>query len=91
MPLQKNIVKAVELLSDDFSLSPNERGDILRQLCISEDYSRYGLIQAISAASKISNSYERATEIEHIGGDLLTLSAPNNFLAIPQNRSKLSA
>ena len=40
MPLQKNIVKAVELLSDDFSLSPNERGDILRQLCICEDYSR---------------------------------------------------
>jgi len=91
MPLQKNIVKAVELLSDDFSLSPNEKGDILRQLCISEDYSRYGLIQAISAASKISNSYERATNLEHIGGDLLTLSAPNNFLAIPQNRSKLSA
>ena len=91
IPLQKNIVKAVESLTNDFSLSPNERGDILRQLCICEDYSRYGLIQAISAASKISNSYERATELEHIGGDLLTLSAPNNILAIAQNRSKLSA
>ena len=91
IPLQKNIVKAVESLANDFSLSPNERGDILRQLCISEDYSRYGLIQAISAASKISNSYERATELEHIGGDLLYLSSTNNILAIPQNRSKLSA
>lgn len=91
IPLQKNTIKTVESLANDFSLSPNERGDILRQLLISEDHSRYGLIQAISAASKISNSYERATELEHIGGALLYLSSTNNILAIPQNRSILSA
>jgi len=63
IPLQKDMVKAVESLANDFALSPNERGDILRQLLISEDHSRYGLIQVISSASKISNSYERATEL----------------------------
>ena len=43
IPLQKDIVKGVESLAVDFTLSPNERGDILRQLLISEDHSRYGL------------------------------------------------
>ena len=89
--LQKDIVKTVESLANDFALSPNERGDILRQLLISEDHSRYGLINAISAASKISNSYERATELEHIGGDLLTLSVPSQIISVIPNRSKKSA
>ena len=91
IPLQKNVVKSVESLSDDFAFSPNERGDILRQLCISEDHSRYGLIQAIAAASKISHSYDRATEFEHIGGDLLTLSVPRQILSVIPNRSKRTA
>ena len=89
--LQKDIVKTVESLANDFSLSPNERGDILRQLLISEDHSRYGLIQSISAASKISNSYERATELEHISGELLTLSVPTQIISVIPNRSKKSA
>lgn len=89
--LQKDIVKAVESLANDFALSPNERGDILRQLLISEDHSRYGLINAISAASKISNSYERATELEHISGELLTLSVPTQIISVIPNRSKKSA
>ena len=91
IPLQKNTIKAVESLSNDCSLSPNERGDIIRQLLISEDHSRYGLIQAIAAASKISHSYERATELEHIGGDLLTLSVPNQIISVIPNRSRKTA
>ena len=89
--LQKDIVKAVESLANNFALSPNERGDILRQLLISEDHSRYGLINAISAASKISNSYERATELEHISGELLTLSVPTQIISVIPNRSKKTA
>ena len=91
IPLQKDIVKAVESLANDFALSTNERGDILRQLLISEDHSRYGLIQAISAASKISNSYERATDLEHISGELLTLSVPTQIISVIPNRSKKTA
>ena len=86
--LQKNIIKAVESLANDFALSPNERGDILRQLLINEDHSRYGLINAISAASKIAQSYERATELEHISGHLLSLSVPSQIISVMPNRSK---
>ena len=37
------------------------------------DNSRYGLINAVTAASKLADSYERATELERIGGELLAL------------------
>ena len=80
IPLTHEPVKAVEILADKFQLSENERGDILRQLFIGGDNSRYGLINAVTAASKIAKSYDRATELERIGGEILALPAPRNFL-----------
>ena len=80
IPLSHEPVKAVEILADNFQLTENERGDILRQLFIAGDNSRYGLINAVTAASKISKSYDRATELERIGGEILALPAPRNFL-----------
>ena len=80
IPLSHEPVKAVEILADTFQLSENERGDILRQLFIAGDNSRYGLINAVTSASKIAKSYDRATELERIGGEILTLPAPRNFL-----------
>ena len=80
IPLTHEPVKAVEILADNFQLTENERGDILRQLFIAGDNSRYGLINAVTAASKIAKSYDRATELERIGGEILALPAPRNFL-----------
>lgn len=76
-------VKSVELLADRFQLTENERGDILRQLFIGADNSRYGLINAVTAASKISKSYERATELERIGGEILAAPIHHNLLPPP--------
>lgn len=71
IPLENDPVKEVELLADKYQLNPNERGDVLRQLFISGDSSRYGLLNAVTAASKLSASYERATDLERIGGEIL--------------------
>ena len=76
-------VKAVEILADKFQLNENERGDILRQLFIAGDNSRYGLINAVTAASKIAKTYDRATELERIGGEILELPIPRNLLLPP--------
>ena len=73
IPLEHNPVKSVELLADKFLLSENERGDILRQLFMGGDNSRYGLINAVTSAGKIAKSYERATDLERIGGEILAL------------------
>ena len=83
IPLNHDPVKAVELLADKFQLTENERGDILRQLFIGADNSRYGLINAVTAASKIAKSYERATDLERIGGEILALHVPQNLLPPP--------
>lgn len=83
IPLKHEPVKAVELLADKFQLTENERGDILRQLFMGGDNSRYGLVNAVTAASKIAKSYERATDLERIGGEILALPVPRNMLPPP--------
>lgn len=83
IPLKHDPVKSVELLADKFQLTENERGDILRQLFMGADNSRYGLVNAVTAASKIAKSYERATDLERIGGEILSLPVPQNILPPP--------
>lgn len=83
IPLKHEPVKAVELLADKFQLTENERGDILRQLFMGADNSRYGLVNAVTAASKIAKTYERATDLERIGGEILSLPVPQNILPPP--------
>lgn len=80
IPLKHDPVKSVELLADKFQLTENERGDILRQLFMGGDNSRYGLVNAVTAASKIAKSYERATDLERIGGEILSLPVSRNLL-----------
>ena len=66
-------MQEVELLADRFNLTENEQGDIFRQMFISGDNSRYGLLNAVTAASQNAADYERATELERIGGEILAL------------------
>ena len=53
---------------------------------MSGDSSRYGLMNAVTAASKICADYERATELERIGGEILAMPIPPNLL--PEGRSR---
>jgi len=76
IPLEHQPMQEVELLADRFSLTENERGDIFRQLFISGDCTRYGLLNAVTAASQNAVDYERATELERIGGEILSLPSP---------------
>ena len=83
IPLKHDPVKSIELLADKFQLTENERGDILRQLFMGADNSRYGLVNAVTAASKIAKTYERATDLERIGGEILSLPVSHNLLTPP--------
>ena len=80
IPLEHEPVKEVELLADKFMLTQNERGDVLRKLFMSGDSSRYGLFNAVTAASQIADSYERATDLERIGGEILAMPVPSRPL-----------
>lgn len=84
IPIEHDPMKEVELLGDKFQLTKNERGDVLRQLFMGKDCSRYGLFNAVTAASQLSSSYERATDLERIGGEILSLPVPKNQLIMPE-------
>ena len=84
IPLEYDPVQSVEFLADKFILNQNERGDVLRQLFMGRDNSQYGLINAVTAASQITESYERATELERIGGELLAMTVPRKLLPMQE-------
>lgn len=84
IPLEHQPMQEVQLLADSFNLTENEQGDIFRQLFLSGDNTRYGLLNAVTAASQNVADYERATELERIGGEILALPGKGTVpLALP--------
>lgn len=70
--------KAIEVLAQDFALTEVERGSILRHLITGGDISQYGVMNAVTRTAEDSLSYDRATEIEALGGRVLDL-APSQW------------
>lgn len=80
VPLEHNPVEEVELLADRFQLTKPECSLVIHQLFMTHDNSRYGLLNAVTAASQLCKDYERATELERIGGEILSLPIPGKLL-----------
>ena len=66
-------VEAVARLGNRFSLDSAERIGVLRCLFGDPMLNAYGLVNAVTAYSKLVPSYDRATELEVIGGDMLSM------------------
>ncbi len=84
-----NPVKTVEVLGDKYVLSKTERATILRHFIMSNDYTAFGLINAVTRSSQDIADYNRATELERLGGTLLDESARlnkvnSNVVLLPQ-------
>ena len=81
-------VQTVEVLGDRYILNKNERASILRHFYIGGDFSSYGLINAITRSSQDVADYNRATELERIGGMLLDESVESvksrKIIMLPQ-------
>lgn len=75
-----NPIKTVELLADKYVLNQNERGSILRHFIMGGDDSRFGLVNAVTRASQDIEDYNRATELERLGGELLALPIKRDIL-----------
>lgn len=72
IPLRNIPADEVKSLADRFLLNEAERQEILCEIFRSGDRSRYGLLNAVTAASKSAESYERATYLERVGGEVLS-------------------
>lgn len=67
----ENPVQTVEVLGDRYVLNKLERASILRHFIMGNDYSHFGLVNAVTRSSQDVADYNRATELERIGGTLL--------------------
>lgn len=57
-----------------FGLGEVERAGVLTHLAKGGDLTRYGLVQAVTRFSQDVESYDRATELERLGGEILELA-----------------
>lgn len=71
----KNASGAVALAVKELDLYEGESSQILETFIRDQDYSKFGLASAITeVANQENTSYERACELEEIGGNVITLS-----------------
>lgn len=71
--IEKPLEKTVELVSERFGFNETEQGSVLRHLIEGSDLSQYGLANAVTRASQDLKDYERATEFERAGGQIIEL------------------
>jgi hypothetical protein len=70
-----DLVKVVEMAGKTFGLNEAEGKSVLKQLASGGDLSRFGLYNAITAASQTVEDYDRATDLERIGAQVIELPA----------------
>lgn len=68
-------VKVVELASRRFGVTEGESKSVLRHLIEGGDLSRYGLFNAVTRAAQDLDDYDRSTEFERLGGQIIELAA----------------
>ena len=67
-------VKVIELTGKRFGFGEAERSSILKHLIQGGDLNLYGLSAAITATAQDVESYDRGTELERFGGEIVELS-----------------
>ena len=72
--LQGDPSKAVEILAQRNQLNETERSGVMRHLIEGGDISQWGLINAVTRTAQDCESYDRATDLETLGGAMIDLS-----------------
>lgn len=73
--IQGDPVVVIERTAKKFSITGDEREAMLRHLIEGGDLTGYGLFNAVTRTAEDAHDYDRASEIERIGGQIIDLSA----------------
>lgn len=65
--------EVIEVMDRRFRLAEGEKKGILEALIEGADLTRWGVANAVTAASKKVDDYDRATELERLGGQIIEL------------------
>lgn len=69
-----SVVSAIEVLAPKIGANESEKNGILAALIEGKDLSAWGLINAVTAQAHTAGNYDRAIDIEQMGGDMLNFS-----------------
>ena len=69
-----DIPGTVRLASREFHITEGEEGGVLQHLIEGKNLTLYGLSNAVTRYSQDVESYDRATELESIGYNILSMS-----------------
>lgn len=67
----RDAAKAVEQLADSADLTDDEGADVLRYLAEGGEFTRWGLVNAVTRASQDATDYGRGSQLEQLGGMVL--------------------
>jgi hypothetical protein len=73
--IEGDVPAAVEVLAKTLSLRQDEKSLVLRHLIEGGEFSRFGLMNAVTRTAEDVESYDRATELEALGGAVVDLSS----------------
>lgn len=68
-----HVLDIVQAAGQEFGVTESEQDGVLEQLVTDNDMSRYGLANAVTRHSQHIESYDRATALETIGYDILSM------------------
>lgn len=74
------VPKVVEAVATKFDLAEQEKANLLLHFAQGGDFSQYGLINAVTRTAEDVESYDRAVELERLGGQIIELP-PSDFVA----------
>ena len=64
-------IEAVEVLGDEYQFTKKEVEMVTNHFILSQDMSQFGLVNAVTRTANDIEVYERATEFERMGGQML--------------------
>lgn len=70
----KAISESIEDVTKRFSLTIGEGKEVLSRLLVANDFSQWGLANAVTNLANDVTDYERATELERVGGRIIDLN-----------------
>ena len=71
--IEGDVVQVVEVTAKRLLLSDAERSGVLRHLIEGGDLSRWGLANAVTRAAADVEDYDRASEMEALGGRVIEM------------------
>jgi len=66
-------VSVVEVTAQRLGLDDREQSSVLSHLARGGDFTRFGLLNAVTRTAEDAKSYDRAIELERLGGEILDL------------------